>query len=95
MIIVSGWLRLEPETRQQYLDQCRPVIEMARAAPGCQDFHLSADPIETDRINVFEKWDTADSVEQFRGSGSTDDQQAAIVGAQVEQHEIASTTSLT
>jgi len=95
MIIVSGWLRLEAANRQQHLDECRPVIEAARRAPGCLDFHLSADPLEDDRINVFEKWDNSESVERFRGDGPSDGQQAVIVEAQVEQHEIASTTSLT
>lgn len=81
--------------RQQYLDACRPVIEAARRAPGCLDFYLSADPLEDDRINVFERWKDIVSVEQFRGSGPSDEQQAVIVEAQVHQHDIASTVSLT
>lgn len=95
MIIVSGWLRLEPANREQYLDECRPVIEAARRAPGCLDFHLSADPLEDDRINVFEKWDNPESVERFRCEGPSDSQQAVIVEAQVDQHEIVYITSLT
>ena len=94
MIIVSGWLRVRPEERQAYLDGCLAVVEAARSAPGCFDFHLSADPIEADRINVFEQWESVEHVEQFRGSGPSDDQAAAITGAHVEQHEIASTTAL-
>lgn len=95
MIIVSGWLRLDEAQRQQYLDGCRPVIEAARRAAGCLDFHLSADPLENDRINVFERWDDAQSVERFRGAGPSDDQEAVIVEAHVDQHDVARTTSLT
>lgn len=95
MIIVSGWLRVRAGQRQQYLDACRPVIEAARRAPGCVDFHLSADPLEDDRVNVFESWQDVESVERFRGSGPSDDQQAAIVGAQVHQHQVASSMLLT
>ena len=95
MIIVAGWLRLAPSDRDGYLDGCRAVIEAARSAPGCIDFHLSADPLESDRINVFEQWESVDAVEAFRGSGPSDDQQATILDAHVAQHEIASTTSLT
>lgn len=95
MIIVSGWLRVRAGQRQQYLDACRPAIEAARRAPGCVDFHLSADPLEDDRVNVFESWQDVESVERFRGSGPSDDQQAAIVGAQVHQHQVASSMLLT
>ena len=95
MIIVSGWLRVDAQQRQEYLDACRPVIEAARRAPGCLDFSLTADPLEDDRINIFEQWNDAESVERFRDAGPSDEQQVAITGARVHQHEIASTVSLT
>lgn len=95
MIIVSGWLRVAADGRQQYLDGCRAVIESARAADGCLAFHIAGDLLDPERVNVFEKWDSAEAVERFRGSGMSDDQQAAIIEAHVEQHEVESTTSLT
>ena len=85
MIIVSGHLRVAPAERAAYLEGSRAVIEAARRAPGCLDFHLSPDPIDDDRINV---------VERFRGAGPSGDQQAAIIDARVAQHEVASTTPL-
>jgi len=94
MVIVSGWLRVRTEERATYLDGCRAVVIAARAAPGVIDFHLSADPIEDDRINVFEQWESVEAVEAFRGAGPSGDQAAAIIGAHVEQHQIASTISL-
>ena len=95
MVIVAGWLRLDEAHVERYLDECLPVIEAARSAPGCLDFHLSRDPLDTSRINVFERWGDSESVERFRGSGPSDDQQTMIISAQVEQYEVASTTSLT
>lgn len=95
MVIVSGWLRVAPDDRSAYLESSFAVIEAARAAPGCIDFHLSADPIEDGRINVFEQWESVEAVETFRGSGPGDNQQSMIVDAHVEQHEIADTVSLT
>lgn len=95
MIIVSGWLRTDADRRAPYLTACRPIIEAARAAPGCVDFHLAADPLDAERINVFEQWESAESVEQFRQSGPDADMAEAILAAHVQQHEIASTISLT
>ncbi|WP_040492251.1 putative quinol monooxygenase [Ilumatobacter nonamiensis] len=95
MIIVSGWIRVDSEQRDAYLATCTEVIELARAAAGCVDFHIAGDPLEADRINVFEQWESTAAVEEFRASGPSDDQQDMILGAHVEQHEVASTTSLT
>ena len=95
MIIVAGFLRVDPEVRGRYLHECAVVIRAAREAAGCIDFHLSADPIEPGRINIFEQWESVAAVEAFRGSGASGDQQAAVLDAQVTQHVVASSTSLT
>lgn len=94
MIIVSGCIWVAPPERDAYLAGCRAVVEQARQAPGCQDFHLSADPIEPGRINVYEQWDSAAAVDAFRGAGPGDDQSAAILDAAVFQHEVASSRRL-
>ncbi|MGD9701408.1 MAG: putative quinol monooxygenase [Acidimicrobiia bacterium] len=94
VIIVSGSLYVDEADRDAYVQSCREVILAARATDGCLDFHLSADPIEPDRINVFEHWASAESVEAFRGSGPTAEQAVAIRSATVMQHEIAASTAL-
>lgn len=94
MIIVSGPIHVDPATRDAYLAGHRALIEQARRAPGCVDFHLSADPLEADRINVYEQWDTVADVEAFRGSGPSPEHAAAIRSAAVVQHEIASSLPL-
>jgi quinol monooxygenase YgiN len=88
VIIVSGWLAVDPGERDSYLAGCRDVIVRARRAAGCVDFHLSADPIEPGRVNIYEQWETIDHVERFRGDGVSGDQGAAILDASVHQHEV-------
>jgi quinol monooxygenase YgiN len=94
MIIVSGTLFVDSAERATYLAGCEDVIRQARQAPGCVDFHLTADPLEPDRIKVFEQWESVEAVEAFRGSGPSGEQQAAIRVAQVFQHEVASSSRL-
>lgn len=94
MIIVSGRIYVDPNGRAGYLTECAVLIEQARRTAGCLDFHLSADPLEEGRINVYEQWESADAVEEFRGSGPTAEQATAILDARVFQHEIASTRQL-
>jgi quinol monooxygenase YgiN len=94
MIIVSGSIYVDEAERDGYLAGCREVIVAARKAEGCHDFHLSADPIEADRINVYEQWESVPAVEAFRGSGPSDEQTATIRDARVFQHEVAGSTTL-
>jgi len=95
MLIVSGHLVVDPAERASYLDGCRRVVELARAAPGCLDFAVSPDLLDYGRINVYERWETRADVETFRGSGPSDDQQAALLAASVAEYDIAGSRSLT
>ncbi|WP_207838501.1 putative quinol monooxygenase [Williamsia soli] len=86
MIIVAGSLFVAPEGRAAYLDNCREVIVSARSSEGCLDFHLSADPLDNGRINVYERWSGRRELDAFRGDGTGDDQGAQILGADVREY---------
>ncbi|MFC0532471.1 putative quinol monooxygenase [Phytohabitans kaempferiae] len=88
MIIIAGWLRVEPAAREAYLADSRKVLEQARSAPGCLDFSLTADLIEPDRINVFERWESDEQLAAFRGAGPEGDQAAQILDASVAKYRI-------
>jgi quinol monooxygenase YgiN len=89
MVIVAGHITVEPQQREAYLAGCVRVVEQARAAAGCLDFAISADLIDPDRINIFERWASQAAVETFRGSGPSDEQGAAILSASVAEYDIA------
>ena len=94
VIIVSGMLYVDAAVRDAYLADCLETIDLARAAPGCLDFHLAADPLEAERINVYEAWESVEALEAFRGSGPSSSQTAQIRSAQVVQYEVLSAISL-
>jgi len=54
----------------------------------CLDFALAADLIESDRINVFERWESAAHLASFRGAGPTSEQRSVIRSADVSEYEI-------
>lgn len=95
MIIVAGHLTVDPSGRDAYLATCVNVVEQARRAPGCLDYAISADLLEPGRINIFERWESQQAVEAFRGEGPTDEQAAAIRSASVTEYDIADSRSLT
>ncbi|MEV4423266.1 antibiotic biosynthesis monooxygenase family protein [Patulibacter sp. NPDC049589] len=90
MLIVSGHLRIAPGRRDAFAAASLEAVVLAREAPGCLDFVVSADPLDPDRINVFERWSSTDELLAFRGDGPDDGMWADIVGADVHRYEIAS-----
>ena len=88
MIIVAGYLIVEPLQRDGYLTECRSVVEQAREAEGCLDFAISADLLHPGRINVLERWESQAAVSAFRGSGPSGEQQGSIVSAAVSEYDV-------
>jgi quinol monooxygenase YgiN len=95
MVIVAGHLVVAPENRERYLAGCVDVVEQARRAPGCLDYALSPDLVDPGRINIFERWESQAAVESFRGSGSSDEQNASILAGTVAEYDVANVRSLT
>ena len=95
MVIVAGYVLVDPARRDAYLAGCVAVVEQARAAPGCLDFALTADLVDLGRVNLFERWEPQAAVEAFRGSGPSDEQGAAIRSAAVAEYDIAGVRALT
>jgi quinol monooxygenase YgiN len=69
MLIISGELRVDPAGRDAYVADCVAVVEAARRAPGCLDFAITADSVEPDRVDVYERWESDEQLLAFRGEG--------------------------
>ncbi len=93
MIIVAGWLRVAAADRERYLAAVADVARLARAAPGCLDFTQAADPLDAERINVYERWESDEDLLRFRTSGDPDEPQSEVpevLSAEVRKYRIAS-----
>jgi quinol monooxygenase YgiN len=91
MIIVSGQIYVRAGTRQDFLTHSAVAMEQARRTKGCLDFVVAADPLEPDRVNVYEEWETEEALVRFRGDGPGKDLSTSIVRAKVARHVVAST----
>jgi quinol monooxygenase YgiN len=90
MLIVSGRLYLKAGAREEFLASSKEAVLSARNAHGCRDFVVAPDPIELDRVNVYEEWESEKALLDFRGSGPDSDMWSAIVRAEVFRHVISS-----
>lgn len=96
VIIIAGHLRVAASERDQYLTAVEDAAIQARQAPGCQDFVQSADPIDPERINIYERWDSDELLMSFRTSGDEIDQPLPtpeLLGAEVAKYRISAVES--
>ncbi|MEO6652820.1 MAG: antibiotic biosynthesis monooxygenase family protein [Ilumatobacteraceae bacterium] len=91
---MAGTITVDSGAREQFLSRSRSVTIAARSADGNLDFHLAADPIEPDRVNVFEAWESIESVEAFRGDGPDREMSSGVRAADVRQYEVAGSIRL-
>ena len=66
MIIIAGYTLTESGKRDAAVEAFAGMVERARKQDGCLDVAISADPVEPDRINVFECWRDQQSLDAWR-----------------------------
>jgi quinol monooxygenase YgiN len=92
MIIVAGRLRVAAADRDDFVARSSEAVRLARAADGCRDFAVSADPLDAERVNVYERWTNREALHAFRGEGPGDELGAMIVSADVAEFEVVPAT---
>jgi Antibiotic biosynthesis monooxygenase len=90
MLIVSGRIYVRAGARPEFLKSSLDAIALARRSRGCRDFVVAADPIEPDRVNVYEEWESEEALLTFRGVGPGDELTSSIVRADVSRHVVTS-----
>lgn len=88
MIIVSGRIFVKSGARDQFPTASAKPMAAARIAPGCIDFVVAPDPIDAERVNIYEEWEAESQLQQFREGGPSDDLSALIARAEVKQRVV-------
>ena len=87
-IIVAGKLKLKPGSRDEFVKKSLEAILQARELDACEDFSVSPDPIDENRVNIFEKWVTRGSLNDFKNSGPDNDSFTLVESFDVNEYEI-------
>jgi len=88
MIVVAGKLVIRDGKRDEFVARSTGSVRAARANEDCLDFAVSADPIDENRVNIFEEWRSRDSLDKFRGSGPADDLFDLVESFDVKEREL-------
>ncbi len=65
MLIIAGYVIMDPERRDDYVAAFADMVARARTAPGCLDVAITADPLDAGRVNVYERWESKDALERW------------------------------
>ena len=89
MLIVAGYLQVPADKRAEYLRRVRADTELARRAPGCLAFVQAPDPLEGDRVVIYERWDSERDLLAFRNSESGEATPLPVVlGVEVLRYDV-------
>ncbi|MFO7591065.1 MAG: putative quinol monooxygenase [Acidimicrobiia bacterium] len=94
MIVLVGWIDVDPDKRAEVLAASAPLQQGTREdEPGCLAYTFAPDPLHEQRIGVHEAWTDAESLQahfahvNYRGMlellGSAD-----IRGMDVAKHDV-------
>ncbi|MEU3274454.1 antibiotic biosynthesis monooxygenase family protein [Saccharomonospora sp. NPDC006951] len=88
MLIIAGHVEVDPGNRDTYVAAHHDLLERARAARGCLDVAISADPLDPARVNIFERWNTKENLDAWRAVAAAPDTGAAIVADHVMAYDV-------
>lgn len=66
MIIIAGYTLTETRKRDAAVEAFAGMVERVRTYDGCLNLSISADPVDPDRINLFECWRDQRSLNAWR-----------------------------
>ena len=87
-IIVAGKLIIKPGSRDDFVKKSLEAILLARKNEACENFSVSPDPIDMNRVNIFERWQSRTSLDAFRNSGPESDIFSLVETFDVNEYEV-------
>lgn len=88
MIIIAGKVYVAAEERDGYVSDFAEMVGRARRYPGCLDVFIASDPLEADRINIFECFESEERLESWRAIAHAPDTGVEILRQDVQKHVV-------
>ena len=66
MVIIAGHATVGTADRDRYVSAHQDLVSRARQAPGCMDMAITADAFDPARVNVFERWESTEHLDEWR-----------------------------
>lgn len=89
MWIIAGHHKVRADQAEEYVREHLDLVRRAREAPGCLDLAITADPVESGRINNFERWESWAAIEAWRAVANAPETGIDVSDMQVSAFEVA------
>lgn len=94
MIIIAGHLMVHAGERDRFVDAHRDLVVRARAADGCIDLAITADPIDPGRVNNLEIWRSTEDLHAWRARVNAPEHGIAVTDAAMRRYDASEGGSL-
>ena len=89
MLIIAGSITTENEGhRDAFLTAVKPMVAATHAEPGCLDYVFSADPDDSNRILLFERWEDQEALDSHFATEHMAEFQGKMAGIAVAGMDI-------
>ena len=87
-VIIAGWCTVDPKRRDEAVESFKALVLRARRAPGCLDVAFTADPVEPNRVNIFELWQSEAALNAWRAVAKGPKKVTPLLRTEVQKHII-------
>jgi quinol monooxygenase YgiN len=96
VIIVAGWIKVDPKDRDAFLDSRREPVLARRLEKGCIDYFFTADPIELGTVRVFERWESRGALDAHVALDRADPTRLSpyVLGWELHTYAVSDSTSV-
>jgi quinol monooxygenase YgiN len=77
MVIVQGVFSVDPSERDRFVETSVAAMRSSREEAGCLEYVIAADPLDSERVVLSERWESMDHLQQHlagqqKAAGSAD-----------------------
>jgi quinol monooxygenase YgiN len=72
-VIIAGYMLVDEDERDAYVEAHFDLVTRARAFDGCIDLAITADTVDPRRVNTLEVWDSAEALDAWREQANPPD----------------------
>nr|BBH87395.1 antibiotic biosynthesis monooxygenase [Thermosporothrix sp. COM3] len=88
MLIIAGYLKVDPARRDEYISAHQDLLRRGRAAPGCLDLAISADSLDPGRVNNFERWESREHLDAWRKVAAAPNTGISFIGGYMMEYTV-------
>jgi quinol monooxygenase YgiN len=93
VIIVGGQFKVDPAQREAFLRERHELMRTSRGEDGCLEYTYAADPLEPDRVILFERWESQEALDAHLAALAVTTTVASR-SAEVKAYDVAAERSL-